>query len=47
LVTFADRAEQDLAEAACLKFNAARVHDVAGRLIVMGVAPVAHYVRQF
>jgi hypothetical protein len=47
LAAFADRAEQALAEAACLKFNAARVQDAAGRLIVMGVAPISNCVRQF
>lgn len=45
LAAFAERAEQDLAEAACRKFNAARVRDAAGRLIVMGVAPFTHCVR--
>ena len=45
LAAFAYRAEQDLAEAACARFNAARVHDAAGRLIVMAVAPFKHYVR--
>ena len=47
LALFADRAEQGLAEAACLKFNAAQVQDAAGRLIVMGVAPFSNCVRQF
>ena len=47
LAAFADRAEQALAEAACVKFNAARVQDAAGRLIVMGVAPIRNCVRQF
>ena len=47
LAAFADRAEQALAEAACLKFNAARVQDAAGRLIVMEVAPISNCVRQF
>jgi hypothetical protein len=47
LAMFADRAEQGLAEAACLKFNAAQVQDAAGRLIVMGVAPFSNCVRQF
>lgn len=46
LAAFAYRADQDLAEAACARFNAARVHDAAGRLIVMGIAPFKHYVRQ-
>ena len=46
LATFAYRPEQDLAEAACARFNAARVHDAAGRLIVMAVAPFKHCVRQ-
>ena len=45
LAAFANRAEQDLAEAACRKFAAAQVHDAAGRLIVMGVAPYVHCVR--
>jgi len=47
LAMFADRAEQGLAAAACLKFNAAQVQDAAGRLIVMGVAPFSNCVRQF
>ena len=47
LAAFADRAEQDLAEAACQKFNTAQVHDAVGRLIVMGVAPFTHCVRHF
>ncbi len=47
LAAFAERAEQGLAEAACRKFNAARVRDAAGRLIVMGVALFTHCVRQF
>lgn len=46
LAAFADRAEQGLAEAACHKFNATQVPDAAGRLIVMGVAPFIHCVRQ-
>jgi len=46
LAAFAYRAEQTLAEAACTRFNAARVHDAAGRLIVMAVAPFKHCVRQ-
>jgi hypothetical protein len=46
LAAFAYRAEQDLAAAACARFNAARVHDAAGRLIVMTVAPFKHCVRQ-
>ena len=46
LAAFAYRAEQDLAEAACARFNAARVHDAAGRLIVMAVTPFKHCVRQ-
>ena len=45
LAAFAERAEQDLAEAACRKFNAARVQDAARHLIVMGVAPFTHCVR--
>ena len=47
LASFADRAEQDLAEVACRKFNTAQGRDAAGRLIVMGVAPFTHCVRQF
>ena len=47
LAMFADRAEHGLAEAACLKFNAAQVRDAAGRLIAMGVAPFSNCVRQF
>ena len=46
LAAFADRPEQGLAEAACIKFNAAQIHDAAGRLIVMRVRPFAHCVRQ-
>ena len=46
LAAFAERAEQGLAEAACIKFNAAQIHDAAGRLIVMRVGPFAHCVRQ-
>jgi hypothetical protein len=46
LAAFADRAEQGLAAAACIKFNAAQIHDAAGRLIVMSVGPFAHCVRQ-
>jgi hypothetical protein len=46
LAAFAYRAEQTLAEAACARFNAARVHDAAGRLIVMAVAPFKRCVRQ-
>ncbi len=46
LAAFGYRADQDLAEAACARFNAARVHDAAGRLIVMAVAPFKHCVRQ-
>ena len=45
LAAFANRAEQDLAEAACRKFDVAHVRDAAGRLIVMGVAPFVHCVR--
>ena len=45
LAAFAYRSEQTLAEAACARFNAARVHDAAGRLIVMAVAPFKHCVR--
>jgi hypothetical protein len=46
LAAFAYRAEHTLAEAACARFNAAQVHDAAGRLIVMAVAPFKHCVRQ-
>jgi hypothetical protein len=46
LAACAYRAEQTLAEAACARFNAAQVHDAAGRLIVMAVAPFRHCVRQ-
>jgi hypothetical protein len=46
LAAFAYRPEQDWAEAACARFNAARVHDAAGRLIAMAVAPFKHCVRQ-
>jgi hypothetical protein len=45
LAAFANRAEQDLAEAACRKFDAAHVRDAAGRLIIMSVAPFVHCVR--
>ena len=45
LAAFAYRSEQDLAEAACNRFNAAQVHDAAGRLIVMAVAPFKRCVR--
>jgi len=45
LAAFAYRAEQSLAEAACARFNAAQVHDAAGRLIVIAVAPFKHCVR--
>jgi hypothetical protein len=46
LAAFAYRPEQGLAEAACARFNAARVHDAAGRLIIMAVAPFKRCVRQ-
>lgn len=46
LAAFAYRPEQDLAEAACVRFNAARVHDAAGRLIIMAVASFKRCVRQ-
>ena len=46
LAAFAYRSEQDLAEAACVRFDAARVHDAAGRLIIMAVAPFKRCVRQ-
>lgn len=45
LAAFAYRAEHELAIAACGRFNAAQVHDAAGRLIVMAVAPFEHCVR--
>lgn len=45
LAAFGYRAEHELAEAACARFNAAQVHDAAGRLIVMAVAPFEHCVR--
>jgi len=46
LAAFAYRAEHELAEAACLRFNAAQVQDAAGRLIVIALAPFEHCVRQ-
>ncbi len=46
LAAFGYRAEHELAEAACARFNAAQVHDAAGRLIVMAVAPFHHCVKQ-
>jgi hypothetical protein len=46
LAAFAYRAEHELAEAACGRFNAAQVQDAAGRLIVMAVAPFEHCVKQ-
>ncbi len=46
LAAFAYRAEHELAEAACARFNAAQVQDAAGRLIVMAVAPFEHCVKQ-
>jgi hypothetical protein len=46
LAPFGYRAEHELAEAACVRFNAARVHDAAGRLIIMAVAPFHHCVKQ-
>ena len=45
LAAFGYRAAHELAEAACVRFNAAQVHDAAGRLIVMAVAPFEHCVR--
>lgn len=45
LAAFGYRAEHALAEAACARFNAAQVHDAAGRLIGMAVAPFKHCVR--
>ena len=46
LAAFGYRAEQSLAEAACARFNTAQVHDAAGRLIRMAVAPFHHCVNQ-
>jgi hypothetical protein len=46
LAAFAYRAEHELAEAACVRFNAARVHDAEGRLILIAVAPFKHCVKQ-
>lgn len=46
LAAFAYHAEHELAEAACARFNTAQVHDAAGRLIVMAVAPFDHCVKQ-
>jgi hypothetical protein len=46
LAAFGYRAEHNLAQAACARFNAAQVHDAAGRLIVMTVAPFHHCVKQ-
>jgi len=46
LVAFAYRAEHELAEAACTRFNAAQIHDAEGRLIIMAVAPFKHCVNQ-
>ena len=46
LTAFGYRAEHALAEAACVRFNAAQVHDAAGRLVVMAVAPFHHCVKQ-
>ena len=46
LAAFGYRAEHELAEAACARFNAAQVHDAAGRRIVMAVAPFHHCVKQ-
>ena len=46
LAAFDYRAEHKLAETACGRFNAARVQDAAGRLIVMAVAPFKHCVKQ-
>jgi hypothetical protein len=45
LAAFGYRADQALAQAACARFNATQVHDAAGRLIVMAVAPFEHCVR--
>jgi hypothetical protein len=46
LAAFAYRAEHELAEAACTRFNAAQVHDAEGRLILMAVASFKHCVKQ-
>ncbi|MBI1801498.1 MAG: hypothetical protein HYR71_07710 [Chloroflexi bacterium] len=46
LAAFDYRAEQELATAACVRFNAAQVHDAEGRLIVIAVAPFKHCVKQ-
>lgn len=46
LAAFAYRTEHELAAAACHRFNAARVQDAAGRLIVMAIAPFVHCVNQ-
>lgn len=46
LAAFAYRAEHELAEAACRRFNTAQVHDAEGRLIAMAVAPFRHCVKQ-
>ena len=46
LAAFAYRAEHELAEAACTRFNAAQVHDAEGRLILIAVAPFKHCVKQ-
>ncbi len=45
LAAFGYRVEHELAEAACARFNAAQVHDAAGRLIVMAVMPFERCVR--
>ena len=45
LAAFGYRTEQALAETACARFNTAQVHDAAGRLIRMAVAPFEHCVR--
>jgi hypothetical protein len=45
LAAFGYRVDQALAQAACARFNATQVHDAAGRLIVMVVAPFEHCVR--
>jgi len=46
LAAFDYRAEHELAETACLRFNAAQVHDAEARLIVMTGAPFKHCVKQ-
>jgi hypothetical protein len=45
LAAFVYRAEHELAEVACARFNATQVHDAEGRLIVMAVASFKHCVK--